>query len=727
MESTGPKADSQAEKAMSTMVFVMHNHQPAGNFEHVFRESFDRSYRPTLELLDQFPTLHASLHYTGPLLEWIETHEPAFLDRLRKMVDRGQVEVLGGGFYEPIFCWLRSEDQKRQIALMRAHLEGRLNSKGEGFWLAERVWETDLPARLSPLGLSYAPLDDHHFHLAGIENKDLHGYYTVSWEGHPLKIFPISKELRYLIPFRPADQLLAFLDRNARGGKVLTYADDGEKFGVWPETYRWVWEEGYLEHLFTMLSQQSSWLRVSTMGEIARTVEATGIAVLPNASYTEMMEWALPAKIGNAYHQWAVKWEHEGGDETLRVLFRGGIFENFLIKYPDVHRLYHRMLLTGSFIREAYGPSTPPDSVLLPYLKSQGNDVYWHGLFGGIYLSNLRHEAYLNLLKAEKALEQEGKIPVPALLSGDFDSDGTPDFFLRAGNYNLWLTPKYGGSVLEWDDRSTCFHLTNTLTRHEEAYHIRYREESSRTAGKNQPGEGQGGGIPSIHDMKVDSAVNVLEGVVYDRRPRRAFSDGFVRTDCPSDRLFDGTGVDLDLGRASYTVQKGSVDEVVFSVSGSLSHLPFQLAKVYRFSGNGFQVTYRLGSEGHTELPDGWSGLSLLVEIPLTLLAGHDAGRMISVEGQEKNDFWDAASEYGAIAGYSGWDTWSGTSFQARLSGCQRFLHRPIETVSLSESGLEKTFQGTLFFHLFPLSTVFRGEASIALQHGTDSRSERHA
>ncbi|MDG6929116.1 MAG: hypothetical protein JRN29_03590, partial [Nitrososphaerota archaeon] len=53
--------------------------------------SFDRAYRPTVELLWQYEAIHASLHYTGPLLEWIEANEPSFLDLLKKMVDLGLV------------------------------------------------------------------------------------------------------------------------------------------------------------------------------------------------------------------------------------------------------------------------------------------------------------------------------------------------------------------------------------------------------------------------------------------------------------------------------------------------------------------------------------------------------------------------------------------------------------------------------------------------------------
>ena len=718
LQKAGPDGDHRA-----TMVFVLHNHQPAGNFSHVFRESFDRCYRPTLDLLWQYETLHASLHYTGPLLEWIESNEPSFLDRLKKMVERGQAEVIGGGFYEPIFCWLRSADQRRQVDLMRRHLETRLGISGEGFWLAERVWETDLPARLYPLGLTYAPLDDHHFHLAGIDDEDLHGYYTVPWEGAPLRIFPISKELRYLIPFRQVDQLLSFLDRRARGGRVLTYADDGEKFGIWPETYRWVWEEKYLEHLFSMLSAQSGWLRVASMGEVVADRTPTGIAVLPNASYTEMMEWALPARISHTFHEWSLKWEREGADPDLRVLFRGGIFENFLVKYPDVHRLYHRMLLTGAFLREAWPSSEPPEGVLSLYLKAQGNDVYWHGLFGGIYLSNLRHEAFANLLMAEQRMESEGKLPVPAFLEGDFDADGTREFFVRQRSYNLWITPRYGGSVLEWDDRITGFHLTNTLTRQEEAYHIRHREDRKKMEGATA----SEGGIASIHDRPVGDTGHALEGIIYDRRPRRAFSEGFAPIGTPAPGLLDGSALSPDMGRTPYRVVSGPDGRLQMEGAGEVAGIPFLLSKGYRFFEDHFSVTWTLSSPGLTELPDSWKEWALFAELPLTLLAGHDSGRTIHVDGRKDPFLWDEPWEHGEVGWYRGEDSWSKTAFLARLSGVVRLIHAPIETVSLSESGLERIFQGTLFIHAIPIAFLLGGEARITIFTGPDSRSQPHA
>lgn len=711
------------EDQRATMVLVLHNHQPFGNFSHVFREAFERCYRPTLDLLWHHESIHASLHYTGPLLEWIESHEPGFLDLLRKMVDRGQVEVIGGGFYEPIFCWLRSTDQQRQVELMRRHLRDRMGRDGEGFWLAERVWETDLPAKLFPLGLTYAPLDDHHFHLAGFNDEDLHGYYTVAWEGAPLRIFPISRDLRYLIPFRPVDQVLSFLDRRAKGGRVLTYADDGEKFGIWPETFHWVWEEKYLEHLFGVLEAQSGWLRVASMGEVVAERKPTGIAVLPNASYTEMMEWALPAQISHVFHEWTLKWEKEGADPVLRTIFRGGIFENFLIKYPEVHRLYHRMLLTGRFIEEAFGSAEPPDDVIIPYLRAQGNDVYWHGLFGGVYLSNLRHEAYANLLLSEKALEAGGNLPVPTMIEGDFDADGAEEYFVRQRGYNLWITPHHGGSVLEWDNRITGFHLTNTLTRQEEAYHLRYRE-SRGSSGEGAPG---GEGIASIHDRPVSDSSQVLTGIMYDRRPRRAFAEGIAPLDAPPKGLLDGSAFSPDLGQCLYQVAGKSIEELLLETAGTLEGSSFLLSKRYRFSSNQFSIVWSLSAPGQKDLPDAWKNRALYVEIPMTLLAGHDAGRTITVDRRDGPFFWDDSWEHGEVAWYRGEDSWSKTAFYAALSGIIRLIHAPIDTVSLSESGLRQTFQGTMFIHAIPLSRIFGGEASITIFQGHESRSPSHA
>src|SRR5438876_11476650 len=139
-----------------TLLLGVHNHQPVGNFGHVFRKAYDRCYRPFLDIPERHPQLRLTLPYAGPLLEWFEKEEPAFLDRLAKLVMANQVEILGGGFYEPILSVIPDREAVGQVTLLSRWLHRRLGATPRGLWLAERVWEGSLPGQLATTALRYA-------------------------------------------------------------------------------------------------------------------------------------------------------------------------------------------------------------------------------------------------------------------------------------------------------------------------------------------------------------------------------------------------------------------------------------------------------------------------------------------------------------------------------------------------------------------------------------------
>ncbi|MHB1284950.1 MAG: alpha-amylase/4-alpha-glucanotransferase domain-containing protein [Leptospirales bacterium] len=691
---------SEIPDQRATMVMVLHHHQPVGNFPEVFQDTFDKCYRPTLELLAAFPEIHASIHLTGPLWVWAEKNAPDYLDLLVRLEARRQIEVIGGGFYEPILAMLPERDAWAQVEEMNRMLRRRFGHASKGFWLAERVWQTDLPARLAPMGLEYLPVDDHHFILSGIPAEKLHGYYRSSWIGRGLDLFPISRDLRYLIPFQLPEQFLDYMDRNGKGGKVLTYADDAEKFGVWPETHHWVWEEGYLRNLFEQIVRQSDWLRVASMEEIVAERAPTGVAVLPNASYEEMMEWALPAHMGVRFNQTGKDLEQRGLKQLVQPFFRGGIFENFLIKYPDISRLYGRMLFTSALLpdkTEENGEHWLKWSDLLS--RAQGNDVYWHGLFGGIYLSNLRHEAYSDLLQAETLLEQDGVLKIPSLHHGDFDQDGRPDVMVFRQSYSLWATPALGGSIPELDDRVHHFHLTNTMTRQFETYHARIGEKQNESTHES-------GVISSIHDRPLGDVAQ--SEIVYDPRPRRAFSDGIVPSSVTGDDLDRGKNLACDLSDAVFSVRSSSPGGLELQSVFQLADAQFLIKKDFRFEDRQFVVRYRLCRPDGQAFPEACDSLFWVTEIPLTLLAGEGQGRYLRLMGgSDPSPFlWETPSDFEGVMGYSGSDDWSKAEFSIIGSNLFRLVSRPIHTISLSEKGIEKTYQGTVFFHLFPMSSL---------------------
>ena len=58
------------------LVLVFHNHQPIGNFDGVFEQAYQDSYRPFLDVFEQYDGLPIALHTSGSLMEWLAARHP---------------------------------------------------------------------------------------------------------------------------------------------------------------------------------------------------------------------------------------------------------------------------------------------------------------------------------------------------------------------------------------------------------------------------------------------------------------------------------------------------------------------------------------------------------------------------------------------------------------------------------------------------------------------------
>ncbi|HEV8150179.1 MAG TPA: 4-alpha-glucanotransferase, partial [Gemmatimonadales bacterium] len=275
----------------------LHLHQPVGNFDSVFEQHLAEVYRPLLHEVIGGGCAPATLHLSGPLLDWLEQHDAGFLDELGRQVSEGAVELLLAGYDEPILAALPREDRLEQIARMREALQARFGVDAGGLWLTERVWEPDLAGDLHDAGVRYALVDDRHFLIAGFERAALYRPWRTEQGGRGLTLVPIDEQLRYLVPFRPPAELAAYLRtlrEQAHGLAVL--ADDGEKFGGWPGTHEWVYQRGWLREFLGVLDELRSngEIRLLTLSQTLAEVPARGPAYLPTASYREMEGWALP-------------------------------------------------------------------------------------------------------------------------------------------------------------------------------------------------------------------------------------------------------------------------------------------------------------------------------------------------------------------------------------------------------------------------------------------------
>ncbi|MBK7717121.1 MAG: DUF1925 domain-containing protein [Gemmatimonadetes bacterium] len=386
-------------------VFAVHLHQPVGNFDSVFEQHLADVYRPFLEKVDERGFLPVVLHLSGPLLEWLERHDPGYLDQLARLAGDGRLELLCGGMYEPILASLPRQDRVEQVGWLREAIARRFGVNPTGLWLTERVWEPDLTADLVDAGVRYALVDDRHFLVGGFERERLHVPFRTEHDGRQLALFPIDERLRYLIPFRPPAETAAHLRELAAAGQPLAvFADDGEKFGGWPGTRKWVYEDGWLDQFLSTLGAlvDGGEVHLTTFAEALEAIPSGGLAYLPTASYREMEAWSLPAPGARRLHAL----ERELGEERLAgpdgALLRGAHWRNFLVKYPESNRMHKKMVALSALCRRAGDPPEARRAVG----RAQCNDAYWHGVFGGLYLPHLRDAVWAELARAEAILRQ---------------------------------------------------------------------------------------------------------------------------------------------------------------------------------------------------------------------------------------------------------------------------------------------------------------------------------
>ena len=320
---------------MSTykLAIAVHNHQPVGNFQAIFDEAHRRAYQPFLELLRQHPNIRLSLHQSGILWEWQKKAHPEFFRLVGELVDRGQVELLTGGFYEPILVSIPERDILGQIARLSGYLNDHFEVTPQGLWLAERVWEPHLPRPLAAAGVRYLPIDDTHFFQAGFDESQLWGPYITEHDGRMITLLPIRRRLRYLIPFGEPQEIIDHLKRDAERHPegLAVYADDGEKFGIWPHTHAHCYGDGWLQRFFDLLDQNRDWLEVVPLADAAR-VAPLGRAYLPSGSYAEMKQWAMPASAILQYDQFESGLKESDQFERFSRFIGGGHWRSFLTK-----------------------------------------------------------------------------------------------------------------------------------------------------------------------------------------------------------------------------------------------------------------------------------------------------------------------------------------------------------------------------------------------------------
>lgn len=708
------------------LCIVLHNHQPVGNFDGVIEQAYQDSYLPFLDVFEPYEHLKLALHTSGPLMLWLADQHPEYLDRVKALVAAGRIEIVGGPFYEPILTMIPSRDRIGQITKYTRWLQTRFDTPVSGMWMPERVWESQLTRDIVPAGMQYTILDDFHFRSAGWTDAQLTNYFLTEDDGHVLRVFPGSEKLRYLLPFAPPADTIAYCKQVAERapGSVLLFGDDGEKFGTWPNTKEHVYERGWLRQFFDLLTENRDWLSTSTPAEVITETPPSGSVYLPDCSYREMTEWALPVERHESYESVVHDLENDERWPKIKQFVRGGFWRNFRIKYSEANEMYCRMLEVSrslEFARRGSG-----DKSLLPQAedhlyRAQCNCPYWHGAFGGIYLPHLRNATYRELIAADNLIERaNGRHGewVDVTIE-DYNKDLFPEIRLANDQLIGYFAPAKGGILYELDVRGIEHNLLATLQRRPEPYHAKVRAGESQSTSETA----------SIHDRVVFKQQGLEKRLQYDLVPRKSLVDHFFDPNISAEEVQRGTAIERgDFASLPYDAKlrrgTGKV-QVQLCRHGNAWGVPLTITKgVTLFQGShALEVTYLI--EG---LPPG-RPFQFAVEFNFAGLPSHAEDRFFYDSQCERMGHLgtflnlESADYLGLI------DQWLGVNVQwtsNRPSGLWGF---PIETVSQSEGGFELVHQSVCVMPHWCVQGDSEGRWSVSMdlivtcEHEPNSRS----
>ena len=711
------------------LALTLHNHQPVGNFGWVIAETYEQAYLPMVEALEAHPGVRVALHYTGPLLAWLRAERPDFVARLAALAERNQIEIVGGGWYEPVLAALPERDRVGQLVRMADELEATFGRRPRGAWLAERVWEPDLPTALVSAGYEWTVLDDAHFRAAAIPEDDLWGSYTTDDQGKVLTVFGTEQGLRYRIPFAPVDDVIGYLRDHAteEGDRLGTMGDDGEKFGAWPTTWEHCWGAGgWVGQFFAALDANADWLTTMPPSDWTRDHPSVGRVYLPTGSYAEMGEWALPADEGRAFGRAlrSARAEHRPEARWLR----GAIWRNFQIRYREINDIHKQMLATSDLVA-GLAPADARRAAAVDHLHAgQSNDCYWHGLFGGIYLPDLRVAALSRLIAAEDLAVGDG---APSGVLRDTDLDGRPEAVLAGPGQFVTVKLEEGGGIARWDLRAAAHPLAAVMRRRPEAYHDTLREHEAGDHGADDAEATEGGAPASIHDIVLVKEAGLVDHLRYDGYERRSGLLRILPAGTTADDATSGAAEDLgDLRDGTWTLESIERDRIVASRAGTIrlprGPVPVRATRTVVGGGGRLDPSLELGLEIVHEGPAGSPPIDALVAVEWsTMLLGGGGNPSAWLELADERTGHDATRTASHVTRVAAGNDALGVTVETTTDHAVEAWIAPIRTVSNSEAGFELVYQGSAALFVEPLRLGPGERWSLLLRHQATVAGER--
>ena len=363
--------------------------------------------------------LPLTIFAAGSFLEWQKGKRQAYSMLLNNMLSRKQIELLGGGYYQPYLSLLPASDVIGQIEMMTSAIRTQFGKRPRGLFLTASAWTPSLITPFVRCGMEYCLLDYRLFPVNGEQNSK-NFYFSpaiVEDKGKTITVFPYIPDDPDFMTRTPQEfyEKLVVSTHSAGESMYLLFLPI--------KTYIKCLEKNkdgsnWFSSFINICNQPDSIIRLTHTAELMKHRHPhSPLYIAPNT----------------------VLCDAPTGDATKRAV----------TLQHDAFRIYSKMMYVNMLANGMKGDKARKKYALQELWKAQNAELFALEPCIPEYHNELRRIAYRKLLVAEKQTRLPG-IFTDGLIQYDIDMDGHKEFLSQRTSLNMYVHHR-GGKIFECD------------------------------------------------------------------------------------------------------------------------------------------------------------------------------------------------------------------------------------------------------------------------------------
>jgi alpha-amylase len=393
------------------LLLGLYDQKPLGTRREDLEYSLHACYKPLLTFLYANPEIRISLYFSGIIYQWLENEHPEINMLISDMVKRRQIELLSGGFYDPVLSMLPTKDRSHQVEMLTTFIRKRFGSRPRTAWITDQIWS---PALVNTLSIS------------GIRAAFQH---TNSQIAHPEPF--LMQEMGKLLCLFPIHDGLT--------GQI--HAGDFNGFQSSLDAA----QKTHMHSVISIMIDMGKLVSQSMLDEV-QTCEKLSHTLVQIGSQQDKFSLTLPHR---EYQQVTGEDYLPSGWYSYSKPDTADHINELLLIHPEIKYLYGKLHYSSKLIPGIKKEKGLKKLALKEMLKGESFGPFSTSSNGGMYQHALRKENYSHLIEVDKISREKG-VFTSSITTYDIDFDTEDEYIYRGKNITAVLD-RIGGQVIELD------------------------------------------------------------------------------------------------------------------------------------------------------------------------------------------------------------------------------------------------------------------------------------